>query len=247
MAMILVVDEIHAASCFCQVLSNAGHQVLIAHDRTSALSCVQSQLPEIIVVDWTIAGGDELAFLQDMLSGTSPPLLVISTYSRVSDRIRALQHGADDYLVKPFELDELVARVQALLRRRSFTVRSPSLLRYSDLMLNVKLHEIYRGQRRLALSPTEFTLLARLLNSPEQVLRRGELIREVWGYEVEERWNNLTVYIRELRKKLEAGGEPRIIHTVPSVGYVLRDVSPAQEPARTPDEHARQVGGSEAE
>jgi two-component system response regulator MprA len=160
----------------------------------------------------------------------------------VADRICALETGADDYLVKPFELDELVARLQALLRRRAFTVRSPSLLRYGDLMLNLKLHEIFRGQRRITLTPTEFALLSCLLQSPEQVHTRADLIRAVWGYEADEGWNNLTVYIRELRKKLEADGEPRIIQTIRCVGYVLREAPLAQDHIDTASAQARERG-----
>jgi two-component system response regulator MprA len=222
MALILVVGDSQVTAPLTQALTTSNHQVLIAHDCASAQACIQSQLPDAIVIDWSACGGERMNRVRALLTGNPPPTLVVSTPSSVEERIRALESGVDDYLVKPFELTELQARVQALLRRRPFTVRPSSLLQYEDLLLNLTTRDVHRSGRRLFLTPTEFQLLMRLLEQPEQVRTRTELIRDVWGQHMGCGWNNLNVYIRELRRKLEEAGEPRLIHTVRGVGYVLR-------------------------
>jgi two-component system response regulator MprA len=221
-ALILLVGDSQVTAPLTQVLTTANHQVLIAHDCPSARACIESQLPDALVIDWSVCGTERMNRVQDLLTGNPPPALIVSTPSSVEERVRALESGVDDYLLKPFEPSELQARVQALLRRRPFLVRPPSLLQYGDLELNLTAREVYRGPRQLSLTPTEFQLLVRLLEQPEQVKTRAELIREVWGHHMGGSWNNLNVYVRELRRKLEAAGEARLIHTVRGVGYVLR-------------------------
>jgi two-component system response regulator MprA len=153
--------------------------------------------------------------------GDSTPVLMLTARDAVSDRVDGLDAGADDYLVKPFALEELLARLRALLRRHENG--GEENLRYADLSLNPATREVLRGEREIELTKTEFALLELLLRHPKQVLGRGQIFEAVWGYDFGPTSNSLEVYVGYLRRKTEDGGEPRLIHTVRGVGYVLRE------------------------
>ena len=163
------------------------------------------------------AGGDDL------------PILVLTARDTVSDRVAGLDAGADDYLPKPFALEELLARLRALLRRRTFDTADgppPKTLSFAGLELDPGTRDIHRGERAISLTRTEFALLELLLAHPKQVLTRSRILEEVWGYDFPTSGNALEVYIGYLRRKTEADGEPRLIHTVRGIGYVLRETPP---------------------
>jgi DNA-binding response OmpR family regulator len=153
-------------------------------------------------------------------AGAGMPILMLTARDAIEDRVAGLDSGVDDYLVKPFDLAELLARVRALLRRVAHDAATP--LRYADLVLDLMTRETWRGDRAFALRPKEFALLAYLLRHPRQVLPRARILEEVWGADFDGTDSVLDVYIRYLRAKTEAGGEPRLIQTVRGVGYVLR-------------------------
>jgi two-component system response regulator MprA len=164
-------------------------------------------------------------------AGDELPILVLTARDAVSDRVAGLDAGADDYLPKPFALEELLARLRALLRRRSpddiaASAGQSKPLEFADLSLDPETRDVRRGDRRISLTRTEFTLLELLLANPRRVLTRGQILEQVWGYDFPTTGNALEVYIGYLRRKTEAGGEPRLIHTVRGVGYVLRDTPP---------------------
>ncbi|WP_157872253.1 response regulator transcription factor, partial [Streptomyces silaceus] len=155
------------------------------------------------------------------------PILMLTARDTVGDRVTGLDAGADDYLVKPFELDELFARIRALLRRSSYAAAAGQaeegdVLAFADLRMDLATREVTRGARTVELTRTEFTLLEMFLAHPRQVLTREQILKAVWGFDFEPSSNSLDVYVMYLRRKTEAGGEPRLVHTVRGVGYVLR-------------------------
>jgi two-component system response regulator MprA len=165
-------------------------------------------------------------------AGSTVPILMLTARDTVGDRVTGLDAGADDYLVKPFELDELFARVRALLRRSSYATSAGAataeedVLSFADLRMDVATREVTRGTRRVELTRTEFTLLELFLAHPRQVLTREQILKAVWGFDFEPSSNSLDVYVMYLRRKTEAAGEPRLVHTVRGVGYALRAGGP---------------------
>jgi two-component system response regulator MprA len=155
-------------------------------------------------------------------AGDRTPVLVLTARDAVPDRVRGLDAGADDYLVKPFALEELLARLRALLRRTA-SADTDEILRHADLELDPNEHTVRRARRAVELTRTEFLLLELFLRHPRQVLTRSQIFERVWGYDFGPASNSLEVYVGYLRRKLEAGGEPRLVHTVRGVGYVLRE------------------------
>jgi two-component system response regulator MprA len=178
---------------------------------------------DAVVLDVLMPGIDGLEVSQRLRErGNSIPILMLTARDAVPDRVAGLDAGADDYLVKPFALEELLARVRALLRRTGGGDGSEPL-RFADLVLDPRTREVRRGERRIDLTRTEFNLLELFLTNPRQVLTRSVIFERVWGYDFGFGSNSLDVYIGYLRRKLEAGGEPRLIQTVRGVGYALRD------------------------
>ncbi|MFG2986736.1 response regulator transcription factor [Streptomyces sp. NPDC048258] len=227
---ILVVDDEPAVrEALRRSLAFEGYAVQTAVDGLDALDKAASYAPGLIVLDIQMPRMDGLTAARRLrAAGSVTPILMLTARDTVGDRVTGLDAGADDYLVKPFELDELFARVRALLRRSSYAVPQagePShedALTFGDLRMDLATREVTRAGRPVELTRTEFTLLEMFLAHPRQVLTREQILKTVWGFDFEPSSNSLDVYVMYLRRKTEAGGEPRVVHTVRGVGYVLR-------------------------
>jgi two-component system response regulator MprA len=224
MATILIADDDQKLlKMLRRTLIYEGFEVVTAADGREALAQLGAHRPDVIVLDWLMPGLDGIQVTERLReAGDDTMILMLTARDAIEDRVEGLGSGADDYLVKPFAPAELLARIHALLRRSGAADREQPLV-YVDLVLNPATRETRRGERRFALTPTEFNLLHYLMRHPRQVLRREQLLEEVWGYDFGGDDNVLEVYIGYLRKKVEAGGEPRLIQTVRGVGYVLRE------------------------
>lgn len=223
MTTVLIVDDDRKITDMLRrTLTYEGYTVVTAADGQEALDQLQSQRPDIVVLDWLMPGIDGIEVARRMRAVDSPPILMLTARDAVGDRVMGLDAGADDYLVKPFAPAELLARVRALLRR-SDTGDNESPLSFADLYLNPVTRETRRGDRVFDLSPREFDLLSYLLRYPRRVLPRNRILQDVWGYDFDGYDNVLEVYVGYLRNKTESGDEPRLIQTVRGVGYVLRD------------------------
>jgi two-component system, OmpR family, response regulator MprA len=224
MATVLIVDDDPKLLKMLQrTLAYEGFRVLSATNGNEALAEVQAHRPDVVVLDWLMPGLDGLGVLERLrAAGDRTLVLMLTARDAVEHRVEGLESGADDYLVKPFAPAELLARVHALLRRPAVAIRDETLT-YIDLYLNPVTRETRRGQRGFDLTSKEYDLLRHLLRHPRQVLQREQLLQEVWGYDFGGNDNVLEVYIGYLRRKTEAGGEPRLIQTVRGVGYVLRE------------------------
>jgi two-component system response regulator MprA len=205
-----------------RTLSAEGYRVVSAADGGAALATMERSVPDLVVLDVGMPGVDGLAVCRRARSrGLATPILLLTARDSVADRVDGLDAGADDYLVKPFALEELLARVRALMRRAAGGEHDT--LSFGDLSLDRSTRETTRGDRSLELTRTEFNLLELFLLNPRQVLTRSLIFERVWGYDFGFGSNSLDVYIGYLRRKLEAGGEPRLIQTVRGVGYALRE------------------------
>ncbi len=224
MATVLVVDDDpKLLNMLRRTLTHEGYYTLTATDGNAALTEVQTHRPDVIVLDWMMPGLDGIGVMKQLRAADDNTLiLMLTARDAVEDRVEGLERGADDYLVKPFAPAELLARLHALLRRSSVTSTDEPLT-YADLYLNPITRETRRGDRRFELTSKEFDLLQYLMRYPRQVLRREQILQEVWGYDFGGDDNVLEVYVGYLRKKTEAGGESRLIQTVRAVGYVLRE------------------------
>jgi two-component system, OmpR family, response regulator MprA len=228
---ILVVDDDRAVrESLRRSLEFNGYTVELAADGQQALDVVTGQRPDAMVLDVMMPRLDGLEVCRRLRgAGDDLPILVLTARDAVSDRVSGLDAGADDYLPKPFALEELLARLRALLRRRapgSEDNGQPSKLRFTDLELDLGTREVCRASRSISLTRTEFALLELLMRHPRQVLTRSRILEEVWGYDFPTSGNALEVYVGYLRRKTEATGEPRLIHTVRGVGYALRESPP---------------------
>lgn len=224
-ARVLVIDDDEGVTSFLQrALAYAGFEVEVAASGAEGLERARARPPDVVVLDVLMPGLDGFAVCRQLRQASDVPILMLTARDEVADRVRGLEYGADDYLVKPFALEELIARLRALLRRRAPS--GQPRLRFADLEVDPGTREVWRGSRRIALTPREFDLLVTFLRHPRQVLSRSQLLEQVWGFGWDAETHVLEVYIRYLRQKLEAGGEPRLIHTVRGVGYVLREPPP---------------------
>ncbi|GAB3870622.1 response regulator transcription factor [Kibdelosporangium lantanae] len=230
---ILVVDDDRAVrESLRRSLQFNGYQVEVASDGQQALDAIGSgSRPDAMVLDVMMPRLDGLQVCRQLRSsGDDLPILVLTARDLVSDRVAGLDAGADDYLPKPFALEELLARLRALLRRTAADAaaaeKAEPSLKFADLELDPGTREVRRGDRSMSLTRTEFALLELLLTHPKQVLTRSRILEEVWGYDFPTSGNALEVYVGYLRRKTEAAGEPRLIHTVRGVGYVLRETPP---------------------
>ncbi len=225
MARILVVDDEPAVRrALERALRLERYDVELAQDGEEALDRLAGQPVDAVILDVAMPRLDGLEVCRRMrTAGDRTPVLMLTARDAIDDRVKGLDVGADDYLVKPFALRELQARLRALLRRLGDGGEAGDVLRYADVELDPVAHQVRRGEREIELSKTEFLLLELFLRHPRQVLTRSTIFENVWGYDFGPTSNALGVYMGYLRRKTEAGGEPRLLHTVRGVGYVLRD------------------------
>jgi len=220
--LILVVDDDPKITALLhRSLSYAGYKTVEAHTGAEALEKAVNLNPDLVVLDLMLPDIDGFEVCRRLREDVDPLILMLTARDEVSDRVKGLDSGADDYLVKPFALEELLARVRALLRRRH--PETGKVLEFADLRLDPNTREVTRGGRPIQLTSKEFDLLALFMANPRRVLTRQTIMDRIWGYDYSGESNVLEVYIGYLRAKLEAGGEKRLLHTVRGVGYVLRE------------------------
>lgn len=218
--ILLVDDDRKITGALRRGLTYEGYSVGVANSGAEALVMARECRPQLVILDVMMPGIDGLDVCRLLRRTDEVPILMLTAKDEVADRVAGLDSGADDYLVKPFAFEELLARIRALLRRRE--PHRPTELSLEDLCLDTRSRTARRGDRRIDLTTTEYKLLEFFLNRPGEVVSRNTILEKVWGYDFEGESNVLEVYIRYLRTKLEAGGEPRLIHTVRGAGYVLR-------------------------
>ena len=220
--ILVIEDETKLAQFIELELKYEGYQITVATDGLTGLTSARESHPDLILLDWMLPGisGPEIC-RRLRLTGDKVPIILLTAKDEVSDRVAGLDAGADDYIVKPFSIEELLARIRANLRRTQ--EEATDILQFNDLKLNRSTREVYRGDRLIELTAKEFDLLEYLLAHPRQVLTRDQILERVWGYDFMGDSNIIEVYIRYLRLKLEANQEERLIQTVRGVGYVLRD------------------------
>ncbi|MBE9165990.1 response regulator transcription factor [Pleurocapsales cyanobacterium LEGE 06147] len=220
--LLVIEDEAKLAQFIKLELEYEGYEVTIARDGIAGLAIARELHPDLILLDWMLPGisGPEIC-RRLRTTGDKVPIILLTAKDEVGDRVAGLDAGADDYLIKPFSLEELLARIRANLRRTQ--EENTDILQFKDLCLNRRTREVYRGHRFIELTAKEFDLLEYLLAHPRQVLTRDRILERVWGYDFMGDSNIIEVYIRYLRLKLEAGGEQRLLQTVRGVGYVLRE------------------------
>jgi DNA-binding response OmpR family regulator len=220
-ARVLVVEDDDAISQVLQrSLRMEGYDVRIAGDGLAALDEAHAFMPDLIILDLGLPKLDGIEVAKTLRESDDVPILVLTARDGVESRVEGLDAGADDYLVKPFERQELLARLRALLRRRP--PRGQAAITVGDLRLNPDTHEVLRGERSLELTQREFELLEYLMRNERIVVSRQRLLDEVWGYDPFSMTNTIEVFVSNLRRKLEADGEPRLLHTIRGAGYVLR-------------------------
>jgi two-component system response regulator MprA len=230
--ILVVEDDAAVRDSLARTLRFEGHQVETADDGRQALDAVHAAEPDAMILDVSMPRLDGLQTCRRLRAeGVVLPVLMLTARDSVGDRVAGLDAGADDYLVKPFALQELLARLRALLRRSALATvasaaSSPAAadrLTFADVRLDPVTREVWRGERPLRLTRTEFAILEAFLRHPRQVLTRAALFEQVWGYDFGESSNSVHVYLGYLRRKLEAEGEPRLLHTVRGVGFALRE------------------------
>ncbi|MGQ9497528.1 MAG: response regulator transcription factor [Desulfotomaculales bacterium] len=220
-SILVVDDDPKITSLLRRSLTCAGYRVHEARNGTEALETAAASKPDLVILDIMLPDVDGLEVCRRLRVETDALILMLTARDEVSDRIRGLDNGAGDYLVKPFALEELLARVRALLRRR--LPETNRVLVFADLRLDLVSREVKRGNRSIELTNKEFELLALFMHNPRRVLTRQEIMDRIWGFDYSGESNVLEVYVGYLRAKLEAEGEKRLIHTVRGVGYVLRE------------------------
>jgi two-component system response regulator MprA len=219
--ILIIEDDEAILRVLRRALAYEGYRVDTAVDGESGLTQARDHHPDLVILDWMLPGMDGLEVCQRLRAGGSIPVLMLTAKDTLQDRVQGLDAGADDYMVKPFELDELLARIRALLRRTQ-PERVP-LLTFADLSLDTSTRQASRRGRTISLTAKEYDLLELFMRHPRQVLTREMIFDRVWGYDFGGESNVLDVYIRYLRQKLEIEDELRLIHTVRGVGYVLRE------------------------
>jgi len=218
--VLVVEDDEDIALALQRSLRMEGYEVRIAADGEAALDSAGAFHPDLVVLDLGLPRLDGMEVARRLRSGGDVPILMLTARDALDSRIEGLDAGADDYLVKPFERQELLARLRALLRRRP--PRGSASMAVADLTLNPDTHEVHRGERAIELTQREFELLEYLMRNERIVVPRQRLLEEVWGYDPFATTNTIEVFVSNLRRKLEAGGEPRLLHTIRGAGYVLR-------------------------
>ncbi len=222
--ILVVEDDRRIRDLLRRSLIFEGYEVDTAEDGETALRCLRESVPDAVILDLMLPGIDGLEVCRRLRKASTVPILILTARDAVSDRVTGLDAGADDYMVKPFALDELLARLRALFRRHRLEA-TPEVLRYADLTLNPRTRQVFRGEDEIQLTAKEFDLLELFMRHPSQVLTRELIYEHIWNYDFGGESNIIEVYVRYLRAKLEAGGKPRLIQTVRGVGYTLREQS----------------------
>jgi two-component system, OmpR family, response regulator MprA len=215
--VLIVDDDALIRASLRRTLAFEGYQVREAGDGVGALEAALDELPDLVILDVMLPGIDGMEVCRRLREVNDVPILMLTAREGTSSQVEGLDSGADDYLVKPFVKDELLARIRALLRRRA--PDGPRAFQVADLVLDDRSHTVFRGERLVELTPREFELLRFLMRHPGEVIPHSRLLAAIWGYQDS---RVLDVYVRYVRTKLEAAGEPRLVHTVRGVGYVLR-------------------------
>ncbi len=220
--ILVIEDEVAIARFIERGLIFENYRPVVAHDGHSGLELARDDPPDLVILDWMLPGLDGLEVCKRLRNAGDVPVLMLTARDDVRDRVQGLDAGADDYLVKPFSFQELLARIRALFRRNAPASR-PEVLRFADLTLDTGTRRAQRGERMIDLTAKEYELLELFLRNPRQVLTRDVIFDRVWDYDFGGASNIIEVYVRYLRQKSEADAEPRLIHTVRGVGYVLRE------------------------
>jgi two-component system, OmpR family, response regulator MprA len=218
--VLVVEDDEEIAHALQRSLRLEGYEVRLAGDGEAALEQASAFRPDLVILDLGLPKLDGMEVARRLRRGDDVPILMLTARDALKARVEGLDAGADDYLVKPFERQELLARLRALLRRRP--PRGSASVVVGDLALNPDTHEVHRGQRAIDLTQREFELLEYLMRNERIVVPRQRLLEEVWGYDPFATTNTIEVFVSNLRRKLESGGEPRLLHTIRGAGYVLR-------------------------
>ena len=218
--VLVVEDDVEIADVLRRSLRQEGHEVRTAGDGVEALTAAEEFVPDLVILDLGLPRLDGVEVCRRLRDAGDVPILILTARTETGDRVEGLDSGADDYLVKPFERQELLARIRAMLRRRP--PRGTAALAVGDLRLNPDTREVRRGERDIDLTNREFELLEYLMRNERLVISRERLLEEVWGYDPAALTNTIDVFISNLRRKLEAEGEPRVLHTKRGAGYVVK-------------------------
>ncbi|MBN2501524.1 MAG: response regulator transcription factor [Anaerolineales bacterium] len=219
--VLIIEDDEEILKFLRRGLAYDGYTVDTAIDGQEGLSLARENPPDLVVLDWMLPGMDGLEVCRRLRAGGPVPILMLTARTSVNDRVQGLDAGADDYMVKPFNLDELLARIRALLRRTQPS--RPKVYQFADLTLDTGTRQALRGERIIDLTAKEYELLELFMRHPRQVMTRETIYDDVWGYDFGGESNIIEVYVRYLRQKLESEDEPRLLHTVRGMGYVLRE------------------------
>ncbi|MCB0215956.1 MAG: response regulator transcription factor [Caldilineae bacterium] len=223
--ILIVEDDERIASMLRRGLIFEGYDADMAHTGTDGLEKARLRMPDLVILDWMLPEMDGVEVCRRLRAVGGVPILMLTAKEAISDRVTGLDAGADDYMVKPFAFEELLARVRALLRRHPPGPDGPEVMTFADLSLDTGTRQARRGERVIDLTAKEYDLLHMFLRHPRQVLTRDQIFDDVWGYDFGGESNIIEVYVRYLRTKLEAADEPRLLHTVRGVGYALREPS----------------------
>lgn len=219
--ILVIEDEVRIADFLKRGLMFDGFRVSVAADGLTGLTLARDDPPDLVLLDWMLPGLDGLEVCRRLRAASPVPIIMLTAKESVPDRVAGLNAGADDYVVKPFAFDELLARIRAQLRRTQ--PPSSEVLHFADLTMDTATREVKRGERKVDLTTKEYDLLELFMRHPRQVLTREVIYDRIWNYDFGGESNIIEVYVRYLRQKLEAGGEPRLIQTVRGVGYALRE------------------------
>lgn len=220
--ILIVEDEVKLARFIELELSSEGYEITVVHDGLNALTLVRESSPDMILLDWMLPGMSGVEICRRLRStGSKVPIIFLTARDEISDRVAGLDAGANDYVVKPFSIEELLARIRAHLRQ--IQTDDSNVLKFQDLKLDRLTRQVFRGTRSIELTVKEFDLLEYLLSNPRQVFTRDQILEKVWGYDFMGDSNIIEVYIRYLRLKLEDQNEKRLLHTIRGVGYVVRE------------------------
>ncbi len=220
--ILLVEDDVKLARFVELELTSEGYKVSVANDGMTGITLARESAPDLAILDWMVPGLTGVELCRRLrATGSKIPVILLTAKDEVNDRVTGLDAGADDYVVKPFSIEELLARIRAHLRRTQED--SSDVLQFEDLQLNRRTRQVFRGNRTIELTAKEFDLLEYLMSYPRQVFTRDQILEKVWGYDFVGDSNVIEVYVRYVRLKLEANNEKRLIYTVRGIGYALRD------------------------